>query len=257
LIGACGLCACSFRIGAKGDGVSGQPIIVDDMAQATADVDMAQSLTTTDDMAKKPPPPSKDMATTPPAPHITVSNAPTAATINLTTLGTSDWAHWGFNSKNDFDHKAAGSSQISNITLIDNASLTQFNGYPTKYSWTDGMTGGGGHATATNSTTGVYTGVGGVQFTVPAGVATRRLILYASLFNAQEHLHITVGDGPDKTFDDTTLQFSDGTLHDYAFVIDYSAAADNDTLTVTWSIQASLGVNGAVGLNSAVLTTTP
>lgn len=227
------------------------------MAQPpTADVDMAQAPTTTMDMAKKPPPPPpKDMAMAPPVPHLTVTNAATAATINLTTLGTSDWAHWGFAAQDDFDHKATGNSQISNITLGGGATRTQYGLYPTKYSWSDGMNGNGGHPNGNNNTSGVYTKTGSFQITAPAGVATRRLIVYLSLYNAQEHLHVAIGDGSDKSFDDVTLTFNDSALHDYAYVIDYNSATDNDTLTVTWSMQASTGVNGAVGLNSAVLTT--
>ena len=67
------------------------------------------------------------------------SQATAAPSYNLTTLGTSDWAHWGRGSTyGNFDHKASGGSQISNVTVV--GSGANFGGYAINEratSWTD------------------------------------------------------------------------------------------------------------------------
>lgn len=43
---------------------------------------------------------------------------PAPATVDLTAAGSLDWAAWGLNVDTDFDQKAGGTNQITNITLI-------------------------------------------------------------------------------------------------------------------------------------------
>ena len=104
-----------------------------------------------------------------------VGSSSTAATsYNLTTLGTSDWAHFGTNgSASGFDHKAAsnsgGGSQISNVTKVGTGG---FGGYKDdtgnrNASWTDGTP----DTKATADTGFLYAnnGIGaGYSFTAPA-----------------------------------------------------------------------------------------
>ena len=50
---------------------------------------------------------------------LTGSAAAAASSYNFTTLGTTDWAHWGRGGTyGNFDHKATGGSQISNVTVV-------------------------------------------------------------------------------------------------------------------------------------------
>ena len=64
----------------------------------------------------------------------TLSTAPAA--VNLTAEGTLDWAHWGLAIKSDFDHKAGGASQISDVTTV--GTVEQFPDALTGFSWSDG-----------------------------------------------------------------------------------------------------------------------
>src|SRR5213075_2899582 len=98
----------------------------------------------------------------------TVTGIP--ASVNLTTEGTSDWAHWGLSNANSFDHKATGGTQISNVTTLGSAPVkAQLTDSPSRYSWSDGNP----TASFSSTPTGIYinnfTGTGrGFQFTAPA-----------------------------------------------------------------------------------------
>lgn len=213
------------------------------------------------DMARDP---TGDMAKPVAHPFLTVTSTGTGntSTVNLTTVGTVDWAHWGFSKPDDFDHKATGNGQISDFVELANTTTKQFSSALTTFSWTDGLSGGGGHPTnAGGSDTDVYSNGGGYRVTVPAGVAPRRLIFYCGLVNAQARMQIALGDGSAPAHDDSMWKRSDNNLEDVVYTIDYAAASDGQQLTVTWSQAADLtpilGTPAAVGIASAALTTPP
>ena len=55
----------------------------------------------------------------------------------LSTLGTSDWAHWG-NTRRRLTHKAAITPLISNVTLVGGGSAQRYTNHPIGFSWTGG-----------------------------------------------------------------------------------------------------------------------
>ena len=54
------------------------------------------------------------------------SVAPPPTNVQLTTEGTSDWAHWALNTASDFNHKAAVTSQISNYSSLTGTAASPF-----------------------------------------------------------------------------------------------------------------------------------
>jgi hypothetical protein len=88
-----------------------------------------------------------------------------SGTQQLTTQGTTDWAHWGLSSPTSFDHKNV-TQQISNYIPVGTGTVLQFGNNPIGYTWTDGIP----TASAANTTTGIYVaGVNnGFQITAPA-----------------------------------------------------------------------------------------
>src|SRR5262249_22212701 len=113
--------------------------------------------------------------------------------VNLTSDGTGDWAHWGLNSANSFDHKAGVTSQISNITQIGGGAINQFSNNPIAFSWSDGTP----DASVTSTPTGIWvSGVGnGFQITAPADTTTRTLKVHVGLWKAQGQLQAVLSDG--------------------------------------------------------------
>lgn len=133
-----------------------------------------------------------DLATLPALLTPNISNNPNSP-VDLTAVGTLDWAHWGLVNSTSFDHKN-GANLISNFTNVAGTGMTQISGYPVQFSWTDGTP----TARPSNPTdTGVYTSGNGSGFriTVPADQTTRTLRIWGG--GQQSMLTITahMGDG--------------------------------------------------------------
>ena len=175
-----------------------------------------------------------------------VSGAPsaTAATASLTSVGTSDWAHWP-----EFTEKAAGGGQIGNALTVGSGSLGTYGNDPRTLTWTDGSPTASG-----TSTTGKYiAGVGsGFQVTAPADTTTRTLTLYVGGWSSSGQLTAHLSDGSAVDYVDSSVGGSG--QYDATYAITYHAAAAGATLTVKW-IQAAFNgqTNGNVTLSGAAL----
>jgi len=171
-------------------------------------------------------------------------------TVDLTSEGALDWAHWGLNDPTSFDHKSAGGSQISAAASINSTAVQQLADNPTGFIWSDGTPDG----SASGTTTGIYVaGQGnGLRFTAPAGTTTRTLKVYVGLYKAQGRLQATLSDGSAPAFDDASLDDKTGTSNG-VYTLTYRAASPGQTLTVTWSAAVSYDAPGNVTLESATL----
>src|SRR5262249_48624512 len=92
----------------------------------------------------------------------TVTSGQPPPTINLTAEGASDWAHWGLESENSFDHKAGVSQQISNYSVVGFGPAYAYADNTESYSWTDGTP----TVSALSTPTGVYAAGQGEGFEV-------------------------------------------------------------------------------------------
>jgi hypothetical protein len=167
--------------------------------------------------------------------------AATSGAVNLTTLGTADWAHWGLTTTASFDHKAGVSSQIPTFTLTSGGTVGRAGLYTNNYVWSDG------------TPTGIYIGSTGhgFQLVLPADNAgTRTLKLYLGLNKAQAKLTATLSDGSAAPFTDTVDNPTGITYRTYTLT--YRAAGPGQTLTVTWSLLTDHG-SGSVQLHAATL----
>ena len=176
-----------------------------------------------------------------------------SGTVQLTTAGTFDWAHWGLNTITDFDHKASGAQQISDITLVGGGNLHRYANNSVAFTWTDGTP----TPSVTNSKTGVYSlGQGtGFSITVPADPTPRTLTVYVGAFQAQGRMVARLSDGSAPDYVDTSLINTVGVTTLGAYTFAYSAASSGQTLTVTF-IQDSATL-GNVTLQAATLSGGP
>ncbi len=171
--------------------------------------------------------------------------------VDLTAIGTSDWALWGLNSSGDqppsaltpSETKASGGRQISDLSIV-NGNGTPTRGFgafsdsllPYNFSWTDGAPDAaaqGAHGGLTAPAAGQ-----GLSFTVPADTTQRTLTVWTSAhfvtgtFNA----HLSDGSAPDYT---QAIQVGSGSSPNSGdnvpetFTLDYKAASANAHLTVT------------------------
>jgi hypothetical protein len=241
----CAIAGCNFRIDALvpgGGGGSGGMVAPVDMAAFDADVSDASMLGGGGDLAHS-------------GAFIIVTGAPTPGAVDLTFLGPSDWAHWGFSAASDFDHKASGNIQITNFSTVGAALPFQYSSNPTPFFWSDGLNGSGHHPKAMGSgtATGVYAIAGGFKITAPADTTVRRLRFYVGALNATGQIDVSLSDNSAPAYSDH--QFKDnggGNGSDFVYTIDWAASSPSQTLAVQWT-GFSFGLGGNVTLQSAAL----
>ena len=183
--------------------------------------------------------------------------------VDLTAAGDSDWAFWGNNSAGGnlppaaltpSETKASGGRQISDLSIVngDSTPTRGFGGFPDNtlpfnFDWTDGAP----DATGTAALGGIAApALGqGLSFTVPADTSMRRLTIWTSAHYADGTLtaHLSDGSAPDFVQTIHALPSSPGPSQNLPaiFALDYRAATDGQTLTVTWTQSANN--NGCVG----------
>jgi hypothetical protein len=155
--------------------------------------------------------------------------------VILTTEGTLDWAHWGYSTVDDFDHKGTGGGRISNLSYTDMPRFLPVGG---DYSWTDGTP----RTTATDNPSGVYLGYPGhaasFSWTIEATTTTRTLRLYTDATAATRFtLHLS-----DNSADDTSMTFA---ANPSPVDITFRADSTPATMSVTWAFDSSVTVTGA------------
>jgi hypothetical protein len=156
-----------------------------------------------------------------------------ASAVDLTAIGTSDWAHWGAS----FVHKATGASQISNDTVVGSGTATAYNNDLRSMSWSDGTPTSSG---VKNTSGDFITGIGkGFSFTAPADPIERTLTVYVGGSNSGGTLVAKLSDGSGPSFTSTTATASG--RYDIAYTITYYAASPHQKLTVTWTQTSGTG----------------
>ena len=181
---------------------------------------------------------------------IVATQRPTSSYVNLTALGTRDWAHWGYDGAGAFNHKASATEHISDVSAVNGASKTQFTTSPVGFSWSDGTP----NVAISNSETSIYTlGAGkGFEFTSPADTTPRRLQIYVGVLNATGQLTAHLSDGSSVPLSGTTLDATGATAVTGVYTIDYKAGSANQFLIVDWTETVDHGT-GAIALGGAVL----
>ncbi len=170
--------------------------------------------------------------------------------VNLSTEGTTDWAHWGLSTASSFDHKSGVTQQISNYTLIGSTAPGRFTDSREAYSWS----GGTPTASASGSTTGLYfTGIGnGYQLSVPAGSTDSTVKLYLSVWHARGRLEARLSDGSVSSYVDYLDNLTDNT--DRVVTLTYHAAGTGVNLIVSFTVEDDYGSTwGNVTLQAATL----
>lgn len=168
--------------------------------------------------------------------------AAAASSYNLTSLGTSDWAHWGRGGiYGNFDHKASGGSQISNVTAVGSGSHGGWAQTGRTVSWT------GGTPTSADSGDHGYiygsNGIGaGYSFTVPAGTSTHTVYVYLGGYSSGSTLTAQLSDGSAANYV-ATLSSSGNYVN--VIAVTYKAGSAGQTLKLTYA--KSQNINGSTG----------
>jgi len=173
------------------------------------------------------------------------------ASVDLTSEGTLDWAHWGLLSRETFNHKATAVPLISNFTKVGTNEPVRFQETFTAYSWNDGIP-----IAATNDThTGVYMpgATNGFTFSVPADTTQRTLKVYVGLYGVRGLFQAYLSDFSAPAYAETSLASIFG--NDYGiFTLNYTAASSGQNLIVRYTTQRAYDeLYGNVDLQAATL----
>jgi hypothetical protein len=158
--------------------------------------------------------------------------------LDLTTEGTTDWAHWGLDAPASFNHKSGVAPQIPNLVPL-NASASDLTNYYdswfTAYTWSDGTP----TAEAYGSATGVFLSVTnnpltGFQLTVPATSRLRCLKVYVGLLFAQGRFDARLSDFSAPPFSDASI-FQPDDYGDAVYTLAFASRNPGANLIVTWT----------------------
>jgi len=171
--------------------------------------------------------------------NLTGAEVTSSAAVNLTTEGSSDWAHWP-----GYDHKSSGESKISNYTVVGSSTVLNYNNDPRTCSWNDGTP-----IVIGSNKNGIYvTGIGkGFQITAPADPTERTLKMYVGGWKSEGTLTASLSD---RSVPDYVSSFSGTGQYNGVYTLTYKAASARKLITVKW-VQAS--VTGNVTLQAATL----
>jgi fibronectin type 3 domain-containing protein len=183
-----------------------------------------------------------------------VESAPAAST-NLTTVGTSDWYHWGDLGATQTQHKASGSNSVSYNLIGTGAFASTYSDNANTFSWTDGSP----STTVSNDANGVYSrGVGrGFQIVLPADTTQRTVELSVGVFGATGNLTAALNDGSSLSYTDSSLVANTNVTINGVYQITYAANASDKTLTLTWTETADHIGYANVTMQALAIVTTP
>jgi len=150
------------------------------------------------------------------------------SSVDLTSEGTGDWAHFGRTDASSLNRKANTEPHI-NMALVGASTPARSTDYSAAFAWSDG--------TPLTSESGTRTCIyvpgftNGFRITVPADTSSRTLKVYIGLYGAAGTLQAFLSDGSAAAYTDTTLDdiFSD---RYGVYTIGYRAASAGQMLTV-------------------------
>jgi Flp pilus assembly protein TadG len=133
---------------------------------------------------------------------LTGTGASSSATVNLTTDGTTDWAHWS-----GYDHKTSGGSKISNYTVVNTGTVNTYTNDPRTLTWSDGTP-----TVSGSNKNGIYiAGIGnGFQITAPADLTQRTLKVYVGGWQSGGTLTAHLSDGSAVDYVNTAYSSASG-----------------------------------------------
>lgn len=168
--------------------------------------------------------------------------------VNLTTEGVLDWAHWGLTDTASFNHKAGVVQQIPNFSTVGAVTPVVVAGNLVNFVWTDGAPTA---ATAATANAVYIKGQGnGFTLTVPASLTQRTLKVYVSALDAKGKLEATLS-GASAPY--TGYIDSQAALKYGVFTIDFKAAAVGQSLTIKYTVDNAYDINTGVSLQAITL----
>lgn len=163
---------------------------------------------------------------------LTLTPTISAAAVNLTTVGTIDWAMWGASGSVTPSNTKLGGGGL--ITLTNPDTVGSYGNDNRTISWSDGTPNGTGTLTA-----GIFdnTGVNPFTITFPADPTSRRAFVYLAYFQVTASL-LSASLSDSSASPQSTTIFTNAALGDGVAQIDYAANSPGQSLICTWIASA-------------------
>ena len=177
--------------------------------------------------------------------------APGAVTQDLTSLGTTDWRHFGRDSVSTVNRKAGGGDLIGNYKKIGSTPVSRYNANVANRQsvrWSDGRPRTSSSATASGL---FFRGLNeGYELTLPADANVRTARVYLGGWKARGRLKVSLSDGSVAPFTTNLGNLTGG--FDRAVTIRYSAGSTGQVLRVRFVVQDNSN-GGNVTLSAVAL----
>lgn len=171
----------------------------------------------------------------------------TTNTNDLTALGTTDWAEWGFSGGSTItpdNTKSGGGSTISAQAIA--TTITQYTGSAITVIWSNGTPN-----TSGSEATGIYSATAvagnGFMLTLPADTNSRTLYVVCGGSSNTGQFGVTLSDGSAAEYLDAS-QSNVGSSFYALYTITYQAASSGQSLVLSW---VQLNNGGNVTLSAA------
>jgi hypothetical protein len=151
--------------------------------------------------------------------------------VDLSTIGTADWAHWGLKSAQSVDRHESG-KLIGNLAVIGGAQLLYYENNPVAFSWNNGVP----DANVQASPTGVYViGISnGFSMEIACGTSQMLVRVYVGVYRSRGKFQATLSDGSSPPFVDSSLENSAGTtVGVYTFLV--QGSEPTSVLRLRWT----------------------
>ena len=168
---------------------------------------------------------------------ISGQTAQPASAVNLSSVGTTDWAHWGLATASSFNRKSGVTQQISNYALLGSTAPYRMTDSVAAFSWS----GGTSTASASGSATGIYfTGAGnGYRLTVPAGTTEKTLQIYLGLWRARGKLEAKLSDGSATSY--VTYLDNSSDVLERVVTLKFRAPSSSANLIIEYTLENNYG----------------
>jgi len=173
--------------------------------------------------------------------------------VNLSAHGILDWAHWGLDATNSFNHKNAVVSQISDFIVIGENPVQQNTTNVIGYFWMDGTP----TLHASNTTAAVFIAglTNGFEFSVAADIEPKKLKIYVGALAAQGQIEAILSDASAPNFINASLNSEIGNTNGI-YTIDFAADSAGQTLIVRFTaVNIYDVISGSISLQAATLAT--
>jgi hypothetical protein len=194
----------------------------------------------------------------------TYSTVARYSVVNLSSLGSLDWVHWGLYTEASLNRKAGVTPRIGDFATVVPAGNSnafvfayQYGDNYNGYSWSDGTP----VATVTNTTTGVWAygipNLGtGFEFTVPADTTPRILKVYVGAYAGKGLFEASLSDKSATAYTNASLNNVGGSGPGGVYTLTYAAASAGQTLKIRWTLSIAYRPDGNVTLQAAALSST-